>query len=124
MPHLDRGRQSQRIDKEGGAATPEETAKEEFAKRAHFLRWTMLQEQTSQRELSGAVGRGSGRLCPISIGDAGGAGGYKRAAKARPPHLPGRGLSMISKVDGLEEPAPLHHGPGDFSTFLREAYTS
>jgi hypothetical protein len=39
-------------------------------------------------------------------------------------HLPGRGVSMIQKVDGLEKSAPLHFGPGDSSIFLREAYTS
>jgi hypothetical protein len=31
---------------------------------------------------------------------------------------------MIRKVDGLEELAPLHFGPGGSSIFLWEAYTS
>jgi hypothetical protein len=33
-------------------------------------------------------------------------------------HLPGRGRSIIQKVDGLEESAPLHFGPGNSSIFL------
>ena len=40
------------------------------------------------------------------------------------PYLPGRGQSMSSKVDGLEELVSLHFGMGDFSIFLREVYTS
>jgi hypothetical protein len=39
-------------------------------------------------------------------------------------HLPGRGISMISKVDGLGRLSPLHLGHGSLSIFLREAYTS
>ena len=42
----------------------------------------------------------------------------------RSSHLPGRGLSMIKKVDGLGQLSPLHYGCGSSSIFLREAYTS
>lgn len=49
---------------------------------------------------------------------------YKYFRVQRDLYLPGRGLSMIRKVDGLEESVPLHFGSGDSSIFLREACTS
>ena len=63
-------------------------------------------------------------IYPIWFGKQREGGDYKNANARRSRHLPGRGVSMIQKVDGLEEPAPLHFGPGDSSIFLREAYTS
>ena len=49
---------------------------------------------------------------------------YKKAGGILPLHLPGRGASMISNVDGLRLLRPLHFGHGRPSIFLRDAYTS
>jgi hypothetical protein len=61
---------------------------------------------------------------PIRFGNVRAVWTYKNSGLRRATHLPGRGLSVISKANDLGKPAPLHSGPGDPSISLRGACTS